>query len=289
MKRLFVGVLLYILFSHPFFAVATTWHVEQDGSGDFTVIQAAVDAASSGDVIMIGPGRYTGLSYQNSVALLPGDRDLTLIGAGADVSILSGEALDGTQGVSGLTRYGESDRYLEIKDLAFEHFSDWAVYANGGEVVVSGCDVAASCTQGVFIRSESGGRLENSCLRSWFTGIHVAANGDAGFVVSSNICVIQTSDQPLLSFNENDFRITDESALYVRVLSGGEGGAPPVTADLANNYWGTTDAVYVADRIHDAVDDPALDMIVEFLPMAGGSVPTENTGWGDLKAAYLGR
>ena len=28
-----------------------TWHVEKDGSGDFTVIQDAVDAAADGDVI----------------------------------------------------------------------------------------------------------------------------------------------------------------------------------------------------------------------------------------------
>ena len=37
---------------------ARTWYVEQDGSGDFTVIQDAVDAAGDGDTVAIGPGRY---------------------------------------------------------------------------------------------------------------------------------------------------------------------------------------------------------------------------------------
>ncbi len=37
---------------------ARTWRVERDGSGDFVVIQDAVDAASPGDVIQLGPGRF---------------------------------------------------------------------------------------------------------------------------------------------------------------------------------------------------------------------------------------
>jgi len=39
-------------------AFGAIWYVEKDGSGDFTVIQEAVDAAAAGDTIMIGPGRY---------------------------------------------------------------------------------------------------------------------------------------------------------------------------------------------------------------------------------------
>jgi len=39
-------------------AQARTWTVEKDGSGDFTVIQDALDAASPGDSVVVGPGRY---------------------------------------------------------------------------------------------------------------------------------------------------------------------------------------------------------------------------------------
>ncbi|MBE0568033.1 MAG: hypothetical protein IH621_18915 [Krumholzibacteria bacterium] len=39
-------------------AEARTWRVEKDGSGDYTVIQDALDAAASGDTIQIGPGRF---------------------------------------------------------------------------------------------------------------------------------------------------------------------------------------------------------------------------------------
>ena len=53
-------------------AAGRTWTVRQDGSGDFQVIQDAVDAASDGDVIDIGPGRwddYQTIWYQGSPSL----------------------------------------------------------------------------------------------------------------------------------------------------------------------------------------------------------------------------
>jgi len=47
--------------------VAATWHVAQDGSGDFTVIQDAIDAASPGDVIRVHSGRYTEMTANHDV------------------------------------------------------------------------------------------------------------------------------------------------------------------------------------------------------------------------------
>ena len=41
-------------------ALATTWTVDDDGKADFNNIQAAVDAASDGDEIVVMPGTYTG-------------------------------------------------------------------------------------------------------------------------------------------------------------------------------------------------------------------------------------
>ncbi len=56
MNRAIVVVGLLIGLAMP--ARARTWHVEKDGSGDFTVIQAAVDAAAPGDTIRIGAGQF---------------------------------------------------------------------------------------------------------------------------------------------------------------------------------------------------------------------------------------
>ena len=49
---------------------AATHVVHPDGSGDFATIQAAVDGASSGDVIQLGDGIFTGL----------GNRDVEIVG-----------------------------------------------------------------------------------------------------------------------------------------------------------------------------------------------------------------
>jgi len=49
-----MAILLLVPVSLP----ARTWVVQQDGSGDFTDIQSAVDAASVGDTVLVGPGRY---------------------------------------------------------------------------------------------------------------------------------------------------------------------------------------------------------------------------------------
>lgn len=40
-------------------AYARTWYVKEDGSGDAATIQAAVDSAVAGDLILVAAGRYT--------------------------------------------------------------------------------------------------------------------------------------------------------------------------------------------------------------------------------------
>ena len=83
---------------------AATWTVERNGSGDFIVVQDAVDASASGDTILIGPGRYPELhsyttpsgGWTGDVLVSIDDRDLTLIGAGQGVTIIGLEEYPGT-------------------------------------------------------------------------------------------------------------------------------------------------------------------------------------------------
>ena len=72
---------------------ARTWFVEKDGSGDYTVIQEAVNAAADGDTIRIGPGRFNEMTnlgsvweYSECVVNLIG-RELTLIGSGEETIV----------------------------------------------------------------------------------------------------------------------------------------------------------------------------------------------------------
>ena len=75
-------------------AVAATINVERDGSGDFIVLQEALNAAADGDTIRLGPGDFTEMPWTR----LPGwswdvrscgrvlADDLTIIGAGPELT-----------------------------------------------------------------------------------------------------------------------------------------------------------------------------------------------------------
>ena len=77
---------------------ARTWRVEKDGSGDYSVIQDAVDAAASGDTIRIGPGRfseyrtyvYSGNEWNIYANVRVGS--LTIVGAGENVTFIGPDA-----------------------------------------------------------------------------------------------------------------------------------------------------------------------------------------------------
>jgi len=61
-----------------------TWHVREDGSGDAPTVQAAIDSARDGDVVLVGPGRY----YENLD--LKGKKIHLLGEKGRDETILDG-------------------------------------------------------------------------------------------------------------------------------------------------------------------------------------------------------
>ena len=64
---------------------ASTWQVAVDGSGQFTLIQEAIDQASSGDTILIKAGTYA------EDVTVHSKEDLTIIGEGIDQVFITGE------------------------------------------------------------------------------------------------------------------------------------------------------------------------------------------------------
>ncbi len=77
---------------------ATVWHVDQQGGGDFTTIQAAIQAAAGGDEILVSPG-----TYQENVDFQ--GKDLWVRSeAGPESSIIDG----GGAGTCATFRSGES-------------------------------------------------------------------------------------------------------------------------------------------------------------------------------------
>lgn len=129
-------------------AEARTWRVEKDGSGDFTVIQHAVDASASGDTIMIGPGRYSeytdhtyaGNLWHTYVHMVSGS--LTLIGAGAGATVIGAESAgtwESWEYATGIFYWPATTNselvleYLTVEDVVI------GAYAESGAVEISNC------------------------------------------------------------------------------------------------------------------------------------------------------
>jgi len=97
-----VYLVLMIVVISPVFAA--TWSVERDGSGDFSIIQLAVDVAASGDTIRVGPGRYdekqlvTCPGWSDSVRVLVSQEELTIVGSGTETIIGQADPWDIEQG-----------------------------------------------------------------------------------------------------------------------------------------------------------------------------------------------
>jgi hypothetical protein len=58
------------------------------------------------------------------------------------------------------------------------------------------------------------------------------------------------------------------------------------TYDFSGNYWGTTNTTEIDAWIQDRSDDPANFAIIDYLPLADGSVATEKKSWGAIKSMF---
>ena len=129
-------------------AAARSWQVGQDGMGDFSVIQDAVDAAASGDTIRIGPGRYddgetiTTPGWTEFVRVVVRQEELTIIGAGNGSTIIGPDdpwsLSDGdNRGIEYGTWWG--NERLSISGIQFENMAFAINGAPGSELIVGDC------------------------------------------------------------------------------------------------------------------------------------------------------
>ncbi|PIV80563.1 hypothetical protein COW53_08980 [bacterium CG17_big_fil_post_rev_8_21_14_2_50_64_8] len=147
-SRFIVGALLsLILFSPP--GYGRSWRVEKDGSGDFAVIQNAVDAAAPGDTVVVGPGRYEDKSVLSCISspefayINVQCEDLTLIGSGASQTIVGPE--DGVGQVPGypVGVFASSScgfHVLEIMNIRIENIWTSVYIGLGSKVTISECE-----------------------------------------------------------------------------------------------------------------------------------------------------
>ncbi len=123
MKNTNLLILAFLVIAGP--ANAAVWRVERDGSGDFSVIQEAVDAAETGDTILLGPGRFSATSdfryynarnIQTCIAL---DKSLTIKGAGQAQSFVGPDLGIKTEYGTGGLACRTVGVELKLEDLTF--------------------------------------------------------------------------------------------------------------------------------------------------------------------------
>jgi len=159
-----------------------TWNVRKDGTGDFSVIQHAVDVAADGDTILIGAGTYreqsdirVGVTLVRLVAVGVWQEDITIKGVDRDSVIIEQEEYNNDG--FGISMCYPTARNLRVEGLTVSNFRE-------GITVVDWCTVedvrATKCAYGVSV-DEGSLMLSNSVLDS-ASKMGVKANSQSEYV-----------------------------------------------------------------------------------------------------------
>jgi hypothetical protein len=143
-----------------------TWYVEKDGSGDFTVIQDAVDAASSGDTIRIGAGRWDDYRWEQGAVVYAWviDKSLTFIGEGPTTTIIGNESESFPHPTNGYAFYVFSGvGVTRFSDIGFDlpNLRGHAIWSTGDRIEVDNCRFT-NLLRGVFTDGIDGGFVRHS-------------------------------------------------------------------------------------------------------------------------------
>lgn len=170
-------LLIAVVFSGV--AQGKAWRVEKDGSGDFVAIQPALNAASPGDTVLIGPGRYTETElvttadWAEEVYASVWTDSISIIGSGAGVTIIGPEYGSKQFAPRPKGIYGASDADSgTIEQLSIENVRDGIYWIRGVRVaaceIVGGVDGINLFTSGIVtIDNVEFNNIENHGIFAW--------------------------------------------------------------------------------------------------------------------------
>jgi len=121
------------------------------------------------------------------------------------------------------------------------------------------------------------------------TAACIAGEGDIVVTGANNVL---TSDGGYILFSRFGARFDMQGNDFIHSRSVNAVGVyqyndlPAIVHDLTGNWWGDYTEDDLPLHIHDGNQSSSVNSFVEFLPMAGGSVPTKGMSWGSLKASF---
>lgn len=156
-------------------ASAATISVEKDGSGDYTQVQPALDAAASGDTVLIGPGEFTelipsyipGYAWDVEVCAFVRVPNLTIIGAGEGQTVLGPTSYNGsTQTFSPKCMVWLDGNERFVEGITFRNCYD-GMHIVEGPLFVDHCEFLNNGGFGIIWGTNaSGGYVRNSSFSS---------------------------------------------------------------------------------------------------------------------------
>jgi len=208
-------------------ALATTWLVAPDGTGDFTSIQAAIDASSTGDSVVVGPGSYTEGSRYNATYAggLVISHPVSIIGAGPDAVTVTVDITESySRGAAILLTPTSHD--LIVEGMTFIH-------ANPGSL--------ASTTE------------------RGYTGLTAiaAAGGEA---MIRNVVLSLPTDTKRTLFEVGSGRINLYFENITADFHSGTPGKTGVVGAIGSSSYIKNAIIYNSDGSTDAYDDPEVDV-----------------------------
>ncbi len=143
MKSKLLSLIVFISFCS--LVDSTTWHIKQDGSGDYTTIQEGIDASVTSDTILVYPGVY----YEN---LNMNEKNITL----ASLELTTGNSQYINSTIIDGQRQGSC---LEIQNINIGASIQGFTIRNG-----FGTDIPVYAGGGILVHSESNLNITNCIL-----------------------------------------------------------------------------------------------------------------------------